>query len=229
MTVRFQDRRAAGRFLGERLTHYEGRPDVVVLALPRGGVPVGYEVAQRLRVPLDVFTVRKIGLPWQRELAMGAIASGGAALLNRSLIERAGVSDEQLEAAIDVERRELLRRETAYRGGRPPLDVSGKIVILVDDGLATGSTMRAALSALHDKRPAALVAAVPVGAPESCAEIAAAADEVVCATEPRWFHSVGQWYRDFSQTSDDDVCELLSRASSGPYPTTPTDAGTRAG
>lgn len=207
----FRDRHDAGRQLAARLTHFEDRPDVLVLALPRGGVPVGYEVADALRAPLDVFLVRKLGVPGQEELAMGAIASGCIRVLNDSVVRLLGLSEADIAPVEADERRELDRREREYRAGRPPLDVAGKVVILVDDGLATGSSMRAAVRALHSMDPARIVVAVPVGARETCEELELEADEAVCAREPEPFHAVGVWYENFSQTSDEEVRDLLAR------------------
>jgi predicted phosphoribosyltransferase len=212
----FRDRTEAGRMLAETLCEYADRKDVVVLALPRGGVPVGYEVAKALNAPLDVFVVRKLGLPGQEELAMGAIASGGARVLNRELISALGIPDEVVEQVTQDEQRELERREREYRDGRRPIDVAGRTVILVDDGLATGSSMRVAVLALKQKQPAQIVVAVPVAPRESCAEMESVADKVVCAVTPEPFWGVGQWYEDFSQTSDEEVRDLLRRAASFP-------------
>lgn len=206
----FHDRTDAGRQLAERLTRYAGRDDVLVLALPRGGVPVGYEVAEALGAPLDVFVVRKLGVPGHEELAMGAVASGGVRVLNEPVVDRLGISAEALDRATARELRELERRERAYRGTRPPLDVRGKVVILVDDGLATGSTMRAAVAALRRLNPARVVVAVPVGARETCSDFEEA-DETICAHEPEPFYGVGMWYGDFSQTTDEEVQDLLGR------------------
>lgn len=208
----FHDRIDAGRQLVAKLHTYADRPDVVVLALPRGGVPVGFEVAQALHVPLDIFLVRKLGLPGQPELAMGAIATGGVRVLNDDVIERLRVPDETIEAVAQEELRELERRQQRYRGDRPAPSVRDKTVILVDDGLATGSTMRAAVAALRRQRPARIVVAVPVGAAETCADLRTEADEVVCAQTPEPFYAVGLWYEDFAQTTDDEVRELLSAA-----------------
>jgi putative phosphoribosyl transferase len=207
----FDDRRHAGRVLAERLASSVVRPgdDVLVLALPRGGVPVAFEVAIRLRAPMDVFVVRKLGLPGREELAMGAVASGGTPMLDRRLLDSLRVSDDAVARVIDRERTELARREHVYRGGRGPLDLEGRTVLLVDDGLATGSTMRAAATAVRSRHPSRLIVAVPVGAPESCADLEDVADDVVCASEPQPFTAVGLWYRDFSQTTDDEVRELL--------------------
>jgi predicted phosphoribosyltransferase len=208
----FRDRSEAGRKLAVRLSAYANRPDVMVLALPRGGVPVGLEVAQALHAPLDVFLVRKLGVPGQEELAMGAIASGGVRVLNGALVRALGVPKETIAAVVDRELRELERRERAYRDERPAPDVRGRTIILVDDGLATGSTMRAAVAALRKQGPARIVVAVPVGAVETCAGLQAKADEVVCVYTPDPFYAVGAWYRDFSQTTDEEVRDLLNRA-----------------
>lgn len=204
----FRDRRDAGRYLAAKLAHYRGVGGVIVVGLPRGGVPVAYEVARALDAPLDVFIVRKLGLPGREELAMGAIASGGVQVLNE-VAERLHVPAELVDRVARQERRELERQQSRYRGNRPPLDVRGSTVVLVDDGLATGSTMLAAVEALRQQQPRRIVVAVPVGAPESCAELAAAADEVVCARQPRAFTSVGSWYADFAPTSDEEVESLL--------------------
>ncbi len=211
-TRRFRDRTEAGRLLAQRLRDYAGRDDVVVLALPRGGVPVGYEVAKELGAPLGVFVVRKLGVPGYEELAMGAIASGGVIVLDEGLVRRLGIDRAQLQRAIAREAHELERREEAYDGRRGPPQLEGKTVILVDDGLATGSTMRAAALAVPELNPARVVVAVPVAAEETCDEFRDLADEVVCQITPRPFHAVGVWYEDFSQTSDDEVRELLKRA-----------------
>jgi len=212
MIERFRDRREAGQVLADRLTAYAGRPDVLVLALPRGGVPVAYEVARALGAPLDVFLVRKLGVPGQEELAMGAVATGGVRVLNEQVVGALGIPPSVIEAVAAWQQQELVRRERLYRGDRPPPDVRGRTVILVDDGLATGSTMRAALAALRRQQPARLVVAVPTAAPETCDELRAEADDVVCATTPEPFDSVGLWYEDFSQTTDEEVRELLERA-----------------
>lgn len=211
----FRDRHDAGRQLATGLSHYIGRRDVLVLALPRGGVPVGYEVAQALRAPLDVFLVRKLGLPGRRELALGAIASGGIRVLNRPALDALGVDPVELDAIAADEQRELERRERMYRGDRPAPDVRGRTVVLIDDGLATGSTMRAAIQALRQHNPARIVMAVPVGSSEICAELGSEADEAICARTPEPFHAVSLWYDDFSQTTDQEVCDLLARANSG--------------
>lgn len=208
-----EDRFEAGRFLATHLTDLRNRPDVVVLALPRGGVPVGYEVAQALHVTLDVFLVRKLGAPGQEELAMGAIASGGIVFLNRDVVERLDIPQEVIDAAVQGEERELERREREYRDDRRPVEVRNKTVILVDDGLATGSSMRVAAIAVRRKSPAQIVVAVPVSSPSTCSEFKSLVDRVVCAVTPEPFWAVGQWYRDFSQTTDGEVRELLRRAS----------------
>ena len=207
----YRDRYDAGRILAGQLTAYADRADVLVLALPRGGVPVAHEIAQALHAPLDVFLVRKLGLPGHEELAMGAIASGGVRVLNEDVVRVLQVSDDVIETLAAAEQQELERRERLYRGERPPLDVRGKIVILVDDGLATGASMRAAVAALRQMGPARIVVAVPVGWAETCAEMHDVADEVVCGYTPEAFRAVGLWYEDFSQTTDAEVRELLNR------------------
>jgi len=206
----FANRREAGAVLAAQLERYKDRGDVVVLALPRGGVPVGYEVAKALRAPLDVFVVRKLGVPGHRELAMGAIGPGGVRVLNPSIVDWYRIPPRAIEEVAREELAELERREHAYRGARAPLDVAGKTVILVDDGLATGSTMKAAVQAVRELGPARVVVAVPTGAAETCASMRRLADEVVCARSPEDFSAVGQWYADFSQTSDSEVRELLA-------------------
>jgi predicted phosphoribosyltransferase len=202
------------------LRGYAGRGDVLVLALPRGGVPVGYEVARALDAPLDVFLVRKLGVPGHEELAMGAIASGGVRVVNRSVVEMLEIPKRVIDEVTAAEAPELERRERAYRAGRPPPPVVGRTVILVDDGLATGSTMRAAADALRRQGPARLVIAVPVGAEETCEAFRGEVDEVVCALTPEQFYAVGMWYEDFTQTTDDEVRELLARAAAE-HPATP--------
>ena len=209
----YRDRREAGRQLAAKLAAYAGRPDVLVLALPRGGVPVAYEVASHLHLPLDVFIVRKLGVPGYGELAMGAIASGGVRVLNEDVVRALEPHAEKiLEAVTAREGAELERRELEYRDNRPPLEVRGRVVILVDDGLATGASMRAAAAALRQKGAAKIVVAVPVGAPDTCREFEEEVDETICAIAPENFHGVGQFYEDFSQTSDDEVRELLAGA-----------------
>ena len=217
----FRDRADAGRRLAARLTAYAGRPDVLVLALPRGGVPVAFEVARRLGAPLDVFLVRKLGAPGREELAMGALAAGGVRVLNEEVVRNLAIPDHVIDEAAEREGRELARREHEYRDGRPPPDVRGRTVLLVDDGLATGSTMRAAVAALRRLGPARVVVAVPVGAAETCAELGAEADESVCALTPEPFHAVGLWYEDFTQTTDEEVRDLLARAAAGRGPSEP--------
>ncbi len=208
----FHDRAAAGRELASRLREFTGRPDVLVLALPRGGVPVGYEVARALNVPLDIFMVRKLGVPWQPELAMGAIASGGTLVLNPDVVHGLAIPNSEIEKVAQREQQELEARERRYRGDRPPVEVKGRTIILVDDGLATGSSMRAAARALRDRDPERIIIAVPVAASTTCDELRAEGNEVVCAHTPEPFMAVGQWYREFSQTSDEQVRELLDRA-----------------
>ena len=207
--LRFASRRHAGRVLADRLRAYAGRDDVLVLGLPRGGVPVAYEVATSLGAALDVFVVRKLGVPQQPELAMGAIASGGVRVLNDDVVRWYRIPQDAIETVARVEQRELTRRERAYRNGRPAVPIENKIVVLVDDGLATGSTMRAAVAAIRGMKPSRIIVAVPVGARETCQELGALADEVVCAHMPDSFTAVGLWYEDFSQTTDDDVTALL--------------------
>lgn len=206
---RFTDRRHAGRVLGRRLQKYAGRDDVLVLGLPRGGVPVAYEVAKSLGAALDVFVVRKLGVPQQPELAMGAIASGGVRVLNDDVVQWYRIPPDAIEAVARAEGLELARRERAYRNGRPSIPIEGRVVMLVDDGLATGSTMRAAIAAIRRLKAARIIVAVPVGAQETCSELRDSADEVVCALTPAPFSAVGQWYADFSQTPDAEVTALL--------------------
>jgi erythromycin esterase-like protein/predicted phosphoribosyltransferase len=208
----FRDRRDAGQMLAGLLDHYHGQPDVLVLGLPRGGVPVAYEVAMSLGAPLDVFLVRKLGVPGREELAMGAIASGGVIVLNDDVVRGLGISPEAIEHVAEQEGRELLRREQAYREGRPPPDVTGKIVILVDDGLATGASMRAAIQALRQHEPGRIVVAVPAAPASTCREMATVVDEMVCATTPSPFFAVGASYWDFTQTTDEEVRNLLRAA-----------------
>ena len=212
---RFQDRAEAGRLLAERLAGYAGRPDVMVFALPRGGVPVAFEIVRTLQVPLDVFFVRKLGVPGHEELAMGAIASGGVWVLNEDVIQALKPPSHVIQAVAARELQELERRERAYRGERPALEVRGRIVILVDDGLATGSTMRAAVAALRRLGPDLIVVAVPTAAPSACAELGLEADECICCITPDPFYAVGTWYEDFSQTSDEEVRDLLEWATAG--------------
>jgi len=208
----FQDRFVAGRELAALLERYAHRPDTRVFALPRGGVPVGYEVARALGAPLDVFLVRKLGTPGHEELAMGAIATGGVRVINTDVVEQLGITPEEIDTVATREEGELRRRERGYRQGRPALDVSGRRVLLVDDGLATGSTMRAAVAAVRRLDPARVVVAVPVAAAEARDALALEADEVVCARTPEPFYAVGLWYRNFAQTTDDEVRALLALA-----------------
>jgi predicted phosphoribosyltransferase len=208
---RFQDRYEAGRLLAEELRDYAGRGDVLVVALPRGGVPVGYEVARVLRAPLDAMQVRKLGVPGHEELAMGAIASGGVRIVSENVVEALRIPERVIATVAAAEAQELERRERIYREGRLFPDVRGRTVILVDDGLATGSTMRAAAAALRSLGAARLVAAVPVAPKESCDALRDVVDDVVCARMPERFLAVGEWYEDFSQTSDEEVSELLRR------------------
>ena len=205
----FRDRREAGRVLAAMLKDYAGRDDVVVLALPRGGVPVAFEVAEALAAPLQILLVRKLGTPGHRELAMGAIASGGIRVLNEDVVRWLGIRPEQIDAVAREEQRELERRQAAYLEGRAPARLEGRNVILVDDGLATGSTMRAAVQAVRQMKPKKTIVAVPVGAADTCREIADVADEVVCARMPEPFSAVGQWYANFDQTTDAEVMDLI--------------------
>jgi predicted phosphoribosyltransferase len=212
ITLPFRDRAEGGRILAAQLREYANRADVVVLALPRGGVPVGFEVACTLVTPLDVFVVRKLGVPGHEELAMGALAPGGVLVLNEDAVRGLNIDDSVIAAVAAREQNELERRERLYRGERPALAAQGKTVLLVDDGLATGSTMRAAAHALRRQNPARIVAAVPIAAPDTCDALQSEADEVMCAVTPRPFHAVGLWYENFSQTTDDEVRDLLATA-----------------
>ncbi|HEU4829694.1 MAG TPA: phosphoribosyltransferase [Gemmatimonadales bacterium] len=218
MGARFRNREEAGLRLAAELSTYAGRREVIVLALPRGGVPVAYEVARALDAPLDVLVVRKLGLPGHEELAMGALASGGVRLLDEEVLGTFRVSQPHIDRVMAVEQKELDRRERQYRGDRPFPDLTDRTVILVDDGLATGSTMRAAVKALRLKRPARIVVAVPVSAPETCDAFRSVADEIVCAVTPEPFYAVGLWYEDFSQTTDEEVSDLLARAQASTPP-----------
>jgi len=193
------------------LAAYANRPGVLVLALPRGGAPVGFEVARELGPPLDVFLVRKLGVPGYEELAMGAVATGGVRVLNDEIVRGLGISEHEIDAVVARELRELSRRDRLYRGDRPPSDVAGRTVILVDDGLATGATIRAAVQALRQQQPGRIVAAVPTASPDTCQVLKAEADDVICAMTPEPFFAVGHWYEDFTQTTDDEVRELLAR------------------
>jgi putative phosphoribosyl transferase len=215
MSRPYRDRAEAGRVLAEKLAEYAGRPGVLVLALPRGGVPVAYEVARALGAPLDVFLVRKLGTPGREELAMGAIATGGVRLVNREVVQHLGIPAEVIDRVAAAELEELRRRERAYRDDRPAPEVRGRTVILVDDGLATGASMRAAVAALRQMGPARIVVAVPIAAPSTCEEFQDEVDQVVCARTPEPFYAVGLWYEDFEQTTDDEVRDLLRRAALG--------------
>ena len=214
--MRFCDRSDAGVFLAGKLRSYKNLPDVIVLGLPRGGVPVAYEVARGLNAPLDIFIVRKLGVPGQEELAMGAIATGGVRTLNEDVIQTLRISEKEIDAVTAREAEELMRRKYLYRGGRPGPDVAGRVVIVVDDGLATGSSMRAAVAALRLRNPVRIVVAVPVAAAQTCRLLRQTADEVICATTPEPFYSVGQWYINFGQTTDEEVTELLVSAPHSP-------------
>jgi putative phosphoribosyl transferase len=218
--ARFRDRQEAGRRLAEALAPYAGRPNLVVLALPRGGVPVGYEVARALHAPLDVMLVRKLGVPGYEELAMGAIASGGIRVLSEDVVAAFGIPERVIATIAAHEEEELRRRERIYREHRPPAEVRGRTVILVDDGLATGATMRAAAAALRVQHPERLIVAVPVAPPETCESLRQEVDDVVCALAPEPFLAVGNWYDDFTQTSDEEVRELL-RAMDAPVEVPP--------
>ena len=209
----FQNRREAGKRLASLLYEYAGVQDVLVLGLPRGGVPVAYEVARALHAPLDVFVVRKLGVPGQEELAFGAIATGGVRILNPYVMKQARITDDELETVANAEAEELARREQAFRGGRSAPQIRGRTVILIDDGLATGATMRAAVMALRQQNPARIVVGVPAASPETCAEFQDEVDDIVCAVTPDPFYSVGSWYDDFTQTTDEEVHALLKRVS----------------
>jgi predicted phosphoribosyltransferase len=212
MTRYFLDRYDAGRRLAGALSRYAEQPDLLILALPRGGVPVAYEVARALHAPLDVFLVRKLGFPGHEELAMGAIATGGVRILDQQLIQMYGVPADLIDRVTAAERAEMERRERLYRDGRPPPDVRGRTVILIDDGLATGSTMRAAVEALREEDARKIMVAVPVAPLETCEALREEVDDIVCAVTPEPFRAVGIWYTDFSETTDDEVRELLARA-----------------
>jgi putative phosphoribosyl transferase len=208
----YKNRQDAGRQLARFLAQYEGHDDVVVLGLPRGGVPVAYEVAQAIDAPLDVLIVRKLGVPGYEELAMGAIASGGAQVIHHDIVRQLSIPDEAVERVIVSEKRELERRENAFRGGMEPLNIRNKIVILVDDGLATGATMKAAVEAVYTSSPNKVVVAVPIASPDICDAMRHLVDEVICAATPQPFHAVGLWYTNFEQTTDDEVKTLLQEA-----------------
>lgn len=208
----FRNRTEAGRRLAARLREYANRADVVVLALPRGGVPVGFEIAESLGVSLDVFLVRKLGLPCQPELAMGAIATGGVRVLNHSVIRALGIRQDAIDFVAEQEQEEIMRREHRYRGDRPPVNLRGKTVILVDDGIATGSSIQAAVTAVQTQHPARIVVAAPIAAASSTSELRGQIDELVCVAEVDPLDGVGMWYRDFTQTTDEEVCGLLEQA-----------------
>ncbi len=208
----FKDRRDAGRKLAQKLSAYAVKPDIVVLALPRGGVPVAYEVALALSAPLDVFIVRKLGLPGREELAMGAVASGGVRVLNGDIVRMLSIPEEVINIVAKRELRELQRREELYRGNRPMPEVSERTILLIDDGLATGASMRAAIAGLRAQDPARIVVAVPAAAPEACEAFRTEVDEIVCAITPEPFYGVGRWYEDFSQVTDEEVRMLLEEA-----------------
>lgn len=210
----FRDRVDAGDRLARQLLSYRGRPGLLVVGIPRGGVPVAACVARALQAPLDVLVVRKLGVPDQEELAMGAITSGGGMVLNEDVVAECGIDRATLDQVVAREKVELARRERAYRGDRPPLDVEDRTVIVVDDGLATGATMRAAVLALRPRRPASLVVAVPVAPPSTCRELEPLVDRLVCLARPRLFLAVGAWYENFGATSDDEVRDLLQEAPS---------------
>lgn len=212
----FLNRATAGRMLATRLQRYAGEGDVLVLALPRGGVPVGFEVAAALKAELDVLIVRKLGVPGHEEFAMGAIASGGAQYLNEDVVRRMGIGPQAVEAVLQAERAELARREKLYRGARPPLKIEGRTVILVDDGMATGASIQAAVTALRSQQPKRIVVAVPVAPADAAQRLADVADEFVCVQTPANFYAVGQFYGDFGQTSDAEVRELLQQAGQAP-------------
>jgi len=222
----FRDRYEAGRQLATKLSAYAERPGVVVFALPRGGVPVAFEVARALDAPLDVFLVRKLGVPGHEELALGAIASGGVRVLNAEVVRALDITPDTIEAVTTRETEELARRERAYRGDRPSPEIAGRTLILVDDGLATGASMRAAVAALRAEAAARIVVAVPVAAPETCDAFRADVDEIVCARTPEPFYAVGLWYTDFAQTTDAEVHDLLARAWQGTAPGTETRSET---
>jgi len=212
MPVPYRDRSEAGRILAGKLAGFANTPDLLVLALPRGGVPVAFEVARALKAPLDVFLVRKLGVPGHEELAMGAIASGGVRLLNQEVVNHLRISADVIERVTATERDELRRRDRAYHGNRPAINVRGRTVILIDDGLATGSTMRSAIVALRKQEPRRIVVAVPIASPATCEEFQSEVDDVICARTPDPFYAVGLWYEDFSQTTDEEVRDLLARA-----------------
>ncbi len=210
MTLLYQNRVEAGQTLALALKAYRNREDAIVLGLPRGGVPVAYQVAEALHLPLDIFLVRKLGLPGHEELAMGALAQGNGIVFNTDVLDTYSPGNREIERTVQREQRELQRREQAYRPGKPPLDVKGRTVILVDDGLATGATMRAAVQALRNQEPSAIVVAVPVAPPDTCQELELEVDQLICPRRPANFYAIGQWYEDFGQTSDEEVRALLN-------------------
>lgn len=212
MKTHFKNRHDAGRVLGRKLGHYARPAEVVVLALPRGGVPVGFEIARSIQAPFDIFIVRKLGAPIYEELALGAVASGGVRVLNKEVIRKMGITSGMIEAVAAEQQQELQRREKEYRSDRKAADIQGRTVILVDDGLATGASMRAAVLALKQKHPKRIVVAVPLGAPETCRQFETEVDEVICGIEPDDFGAVGSWYEDFTQTTDEEVRYLLAHA-----------------
>jgi putative phosphoribosyl transferase len=212
--MRFRDRKDAGKRLAEQLSGYKGQPDVLVLALPRGGVPVAVEVARTLHAPMDVFLVRKLGVPGQKELALGAVATGGVRVLNRGLLNSLHITPGELEAITASEQRELERRQRLYRDDRPEPMIRDRTVILVDDGLATGATMRAAVLALRQQKPARIIVGVPAASPQTCHDFRDEVDEIICAITPEPFHAVGLWYEDFAQVTDDEVRAMLAQTQS---------------
>jgi putative phosphoribosyl transferase len=218
MITQFRDRTEAGKLLAKQLTTYVNQHDVLVLALPRGGVPVAFEVASALQVPLDVIVVRKLGVPGQEELAMGAIATGGVRIFNNDVVQFLDIPNEMIDKIAASEQEELERRERLYRGGRPAYAVKGRVAILVDDGIATGATMHAAVAAIKQRQPYRIIIAVPTASPSTCDEFTAEVDEIVCVMRPEPFIAVGYWYRQFSQTSDEEVRTMLEQANQG-FPT----------
>lgn len=212
MPAILQNRAEAGQLLAAKLVSCANRSDVLVLALPRGGVPVAFEIAQKLNLPLDVCLVRKLGVPGQEELAMGAIATGGVRAINEDIVKSLHLSPEAIARVAEREKRELARRERAYRGERPPPTIHDRTIILVDDGIATGATIKAAIATLRQQHPKGIIVAVPVAPPAACQELPVEADRVVCLLEPESLHSISLWYENFSQTTDEEVCTLLARA-----------------
>ena len=210
MMQKYTDRHQAGKILAEQLKEYTKKPNVIVLALPRGGVPVAYEIAQALSVPLDVLVARKLGVPWHEELAMGAIASGGTVIFNQEILKDLDITQEEIEQVILAEKKELERREKTYRGNRPKANFTDKIIILVDDGIATGATMRAAIKALRTHKPQKIIIAVPVAAKDTYEQMTPLVDQIVCPVTPKEFYAVGTWYEVFDQTTDEEVFSLLN-------------------